>query len=92
MLCLPLFHMHGLGVGLHGTLTVGASAVLLAGFSPEAVFDAAREHDATLFFGVPTMYTRLARARPGAGARAGCGCACRARRRWRRRSTAGSRS
>ena len=60
VLALPLFHMHGLGVGLHGTLLTGASAVLLDGFSPDEVLDAADAHDATLFFGVPTMYTRLA--------------------------------
>lgn len=59
VLCLPLFHMHGLGVGLHGTLFAGASAVLLDGFEPEAVIDAVGEHEATLFFGVPTMYHRL---------------------------------
>ncbi len=60
VLALPLFHMHGLGVGLHGTLLTGASAILLDGFSPDAVMDAAQDHDATMFFGVPTMYTRLA--------------------------------
>jgi malonyl-CoA/methylmalonyl-CoA synthetase len=60
VLALPLFHVHGLGVGLHGTLLCGASTVLLPRFEPDAVLDAAREHDATLFFGVPTMYTRLA--------------------------------
>ena len=38
----------------------GASAVLLPRFDPDAVLDAARDHDATLFFGVPTMYARLA--------------------------------
>jgi malonyl-CoA/methylmalonyl-CoA synthetase len=59
VLCLPLFHMHGLGVGLHGTLYTGGSAVLLDGFDPDTVIDAAAEHDATLFFGVPTMYHRL---------------------------------
>lgn len=59
VLALPLFHMHGLGVGLHGTLLTGASAILLNGFSPDAVLDAANAHDATLFFGVPTMYTRF---------------------------------
>lgn len=60
VLALPLFHMHGLGVGLHGTLLTGASAAMLDGFSPDAVMDAAQDHDATMFFGVPTMYTRLA--------------------------------
>ena len=59
VLCLPLFHMHGLGVGLHGTLSAGASAVLLARFDVDAVLDAVAEHHATLFFGVPTMYGRL---------------------------------
>ena len=59
VLCLPLFHMHGLGVGLHGTLFVGASAVLLDGFDPDEVIDAVDAHEATLFFGVPTMYHRL---------------------------------
>jgi malonyl-CoA/methylmalonyl-CoA synthetase len=52
--------VHGLGVGLHGTLLCGGSAVLLPRFEADAVLDAAREHDATLFFGVPTMYARLA--------------------------------
>ena len=60
VLALPLFHIHGLGVGLHGTLLAGASAVLLPRFDPDAVLDAAAAHHATLFFGVPTMYTRLA--------------------------------
>lgn len=59
VLALPLFHMHGLGVGLHGTLTVGARAVLIPHFSVDGVLDAARDHQATLFFGVPTMYNRL---------------------------------
>lgn len=60
VLALPLFHIHGLGVGLHGTLLTGASAVLLARFEPDAVLDAVRSHRATMFFGVPTMYNRLA--------------------------------
>ena len=57
--CLPIFHAHGLVVGAYGTMAAGGSAVLLAGFSPDAVADAAREHRASLFFGVPTMYHRL---------------------------------
>jgi malonyl-CoA/methylmalonyl-CoA synthetase len=69
ILCLPLFHMHGLGVGLHGTLLTGASAILQERFDPETVLDAA-EHDATLFFGVPTMYARLIES-PGASRLAG---------------------
>ena len=60
VLALPLFHAHGLCVGLHGTLLCGGSAVLLPRFAVDTVLDAAREEDATLFFGVPTMYSRLA--------------------------------
>ena len=59
VLALPLFHMHGLGVGLHGTLHAGASAILLPKFAPESVFDAIDAYQASLFFGVPTMYHRL---------------------------------
>lgn len=60
VLALPLFHAHGLCNGLHGTLLAGASAVLLPGFAVDGVLDAAAAHGATLFFGVPTMYHRLA--------------------------------
>lgn len=60
ILTLPLFHAHGLCVGLHGTLLAGASAVLLARFEVGAVLDHAAREQATLFFGVPTMYQRLA--------------------------------
>tara|TARA_B100001175_G_scaffold232663_1_gene199145 strand:- start:564 stop:1406 length:843 start_codon:yes stop_codon:yes gene_type:complete len=51
--------MHGLGVGLHGTLTVGAKTVLLPEFDVGEVLDSMQEFDATMFFGVPTMYGRL---------------------------------
>jgi malonyl-CoA/methylmalonyl-CoA synthetase len=60
VLALPLFHAHGLCVGIHGTLLGGGSVVLLPQFDVEAVLDAALDHHATLFFGVPTMYARLA--------------------------------
>jgi malonyl-CoA/methylmalonyl-CoA synthetase len=60
--CLPLFHAHGLCVGVYGTLSAGASALLLPGFDPVAVAEAVTAEQATLFFGVPTMYHRLVRA------------------------------
>jgi malonyl-CoA/methylmalonyl-CoA synthetase len=64
ILCLPLFHMHGLGVGVHGTLLAGARMVLQVRFDVDGVLAAAGDPDigATLFFGVPTMYARLAEA------------------------------
>ena len=60
ILCLPLFHVHGLGVGIHGAFNAGGAVILQRGFDPEAVLAAADE--ATMFFGVPTMYARLASA------------------------------
>lgn len=60
ILTLPLFHVHGLGVGLHGTLTAGASAVLRPRFAVDDLLDVAAEHQASLWFGVPTMYARVA--------------------------------
>jgi malonyl-CoA/methylmalonyl-CoA synthetase len=58
---LPLFHLHGLGMGLNGTLLSGGSATLVP-FSPEAVVaELTRQDDerGTMFFGVPAMYQRL---------------------------------
>ena len=54
---LPLFHLHGLGMGLHGTLLSGGNAVLIS-FSPEHVVHELT-HGGTMFFGVPSMYQRL---------------------------------
>ncbi|TMG27883.1 MAG: long-chain fatty acid--CoA ligase [Chloroflexi bacterium] len=57
VLALPLFHVHGLAIALHGSLIAGGCAVLVP-FSPETVV---RELQAggTMFFGVPAMYQRL---------------------------------
>jgi len=57
-LCLPLFHVHGLGVGLHGSLVAGGTA-LLHRFDPSLVADAMAA-GASMLFGVPTMYHSLA--------------------------------
>ena len=54
---LPLFHLHGLGMGLHGTLLSGGSAVLVP-FTPENVVHELA-HGGTMLFGVPSMYQRL---------------------------------
>ena len=58
---LPLFHLHGLGMGLHGTLLSGGSATLVH-FAPQAVvaeLTRGDEQRGTMFFGVPSMYQRL---------------------------------
>ncbi|MEW2262267.1 acyl-CoA synthetase [Streptomyces sp. NPDC047853] len=61
---LPLFHVHGLVLGVLGPLRRGGSVRHLGRFSPEG---AARELNAgaTMLFGVPTMYHRIAEALPG---------------------------
>src|SRR5829696_7306053 len=61
LLALPLFHTHGLMVGAHGTLFAGASAELHRSFDASRVYDALLGGSFTMFFGVPTMYTRLLR-------------------------------
>jgi malonyl-CoA/methylmalonyl-CoA synthetase len=56
---LPLFHVHGLVVGILGPLRHGGGAVHTGRFDPAAI-GAALDDDATMVFGVPTMYRRLA--------------------------------
>jgi malonyl-CoA/methylmalonyl-CoA synthetase len=65
LLTLPLFHSHGLMVGAHGTLLTGASAELRRAFDAADVYDALLTGSFTMFFGVPTMYTRLLREAEG---------------------------
>jgi malonyl-CoA/methylmalonyl-CoA synthetase len=60
LLTLPLFHVHGLGVGLIGTLCAGASAELRRRFAVEDVLERAGSGEISLLFGVPTIYQRLA--------------------------------
>ena len=61
LLSLPLFHVHGLMVGAHGTFFTGASAELHRKFDAATLYDALLSGRVTMFFGVPTMYTRLLR-------------------------------
>ncbi|MFF3326775.1 acyl-CoA synthetase [Streptomyces sp. NPDC002889] len=58
---LPLFHVHGLILGILGPLRRGGEVRHLGRFTPEGV---AREltGGGTMLFGVPTMYHRLAEA------------------------------
>lgn len=55
-----LFFAYGLGNGLTFPLSVGATAVLLPGRpTPEAVMERLRNHQATMFFGVPTLFATM---------------------------------
>jgi malonyl-CoA/methylmalonyl-CoA synthetase len=56
---LPLFHVHGLILGMLGPLRLGGAAWHLGRFSTEAAASALAGR-ATMLFGVPTMYHRLA--------------------------------
>jgi malonyl-CoA/methylmalonyl-CoA synthetase len=56
---LPLFHVHGLILGVLGPLRLGGAVHHLGRFSSEAMA-AELAGPATMMFGVPTMYHRLA--------------------------------
>jgi fatty acid CoA ligase FadD36 len=56
---LPLFHVHGLVLGVLGPLRVGGGLVHVGRPTPDRYADAARA-GATLFFGVPTVWSRIA--------------------------------
>ncbi|MDQ6881626.1 MAG: AMP-binding protein, partial [Pseudomonadota bacterium] len=54
---LPIFHVHGLFVAMHGALINGSKMLWLAKFDPKQVVDAMPR--ATVFMGVPTLYVRM---------------------------------
>ncbi|MDO8772347.1 MAG: malonyl-CoA synthase [Burkholderiaceae bacterium] len=54
---LPIFHVHGLFVALHGALLNGSKMIWLSKFDPKVVVQKLPE--ATVFMGVPTLYVRL---------------------------------
>jgi malonyl-CoA/methylmalonyl-CoA synthetase len=54
---LPIFHVHGLFVAIHGALINGSKMVWCAKFDPKVVLQHLPR--ATVFMGVPTLYVRL---------------------------------
>lgn len=56
---LPLFHVHGLGNGVHAWLASGCHMRLVERFDKSTILDLFIAYQPTLFFGVPTMYHRL---------------------------------
>ena len=56
---LPIFHVHGLVVALHGALHAGATATLMPQFDAERTLSLLTSGDYSVFMGVPTMHRRL---------------------------------
>jgi malonyl-CoA/methylmalonyl-CoA synthetase len=54
---LPIFHVHGLFVASHGALLNGSRMIWFARFDARSVVQ--RLSEATVFMGVPTLYTRM---------------------------------
>ena len=54
---LPIFHVHGLFVALHGALLNGSKTIWLSKFDPKLVIQ--KMPEATVFMGVPTLYVRM---------------------------------
>ena len=61
-----LFFAYGLGNGMTFPFHVGATTVVLAGRpTPDAVMALLREHQPTIFYGVPTLYGAMLALPPG---------------------------
>lgn len=56
---LPLFHVHGLFVALHGALNAGARIVMHERFDPVRAWETIEKERCTVLMGVPTIYQRL---------------------------------
>ncbi len=54
---LPIFHVHGLFVAIHGALINGSKMIWLSKFDPKLAI--AKFPEATVFMGVPTLYVRM---------------------------------
>jgi len=59
LLVLPLFHTHGLTVGLHCALAAGATVLLRTKYEAGRTLDELLSGAPTMFFAVPTIYVRL---------------------------------
>jgi malonyl-CoA/methylmalonyl-CoA synthetase len=71
LLALPLFHVHGLGNGLHCWLLSGCRMRLLERFEHQNAASVFLDFRPTLFFAVPAIYVRLLDLDPAAARRIG---------------------
>jgi len=56
---LPVFHVFALTVVVNAPLLRSAQLIIVPNFSPKEIFRIGREHQPTVFAGVPTMYNFL---------------------------------
>ena len=56
---LPIFHVHGLFVALHGALHAGATALLMREFNAQKTLELLSRGQCTVFMAVPTIHKRL---------------------------------
>ena len=56
---LPIFHVHGLFVALHGALNAGATTLLMREFDARKTLQTLVKRQCTVFMAVPTIHQRL---------------------------------
>lgn len=56
---LPIFHVHGLFVALHGALHAGATTLLMREFNAQKTLELLSSGECTVFMAVPTIHKRL---------------------------------
>jgi malonyl-CoA/methylmalonyl-CoA synthetase len=56
---LPIFHVHGLFVALHGALHAGATTILMREFNAQNTLELLSSGQCTIFMAVPTIHKRL---------------------------------
>ena len=56
---LPIFHVHGLFVAMHGALHAGATTLLMREFDPHKTLQNLVERHCTVLMAVPTIHKRL---------------------------------
>ncbi len=56
---LPIFHVHGLFVALHGALHAGATTLMMREFNAQKTLELLSSGQCTVFMAVPTIHKRL---------------------------------
>jgi malonyl-CoA/methylmalonyl-CoA synthetase len=56
---LPLFHIHGLAVAVHGALYAGSTLIMKERFDPLEAWQILEQERCTMLMAVPTIYQRL---------------------------------